>query len=343
MSHPALNPVPKRPPVGLYGGNILFAAPDRWDEACFSAPALRAIRSARPTCTLGVICHERQLEFWQSIDGINHIISYNDRSSTRSIMRSQADVRCTWESAIIWQKNLGAEYCAASKIKQRLGYPAKELKKYLTDSVIIPAAEGAPDHRVQHYLQLMEKLHVPTQKPELFVPVNLGISQTPGTILLSPESDYGGHYQWSIENWGKVVELVANRLRAKVIIAGHPDAKVRIAEKLAAAYPEITQYILLNPLAPALPILAAHSLVIAADASLSHLSAHVGTTTITLFGPNDPEWRRPLGRQHLIIRRKVECSPCFLPKCYFDLRCQKELSFDQVAAAIMMKYIIPCS
>ena len=341
MSHPAPNPVPKRPPVGLYGGNILFAAPARWDEACFSAPALRAIRSARPTCTLGVICHERQFEFWQSIPNINHIIRYDDRSSTRSIMRSQSDTYVTWESAIIWEKNLGAEYCVASKIKQRLGYPSKECKKYLTDGVIIAAPEGAPQHRVQHYLRLMEKLHVPTQRPELFLPVNLGIPKTPGTILLSPESDYGNHYQWSIENWGKVVELVANRLGAKVIIAGHPGAKTLIAEKLAAAYSENTQYVLLDPLAPAMPILAAHSLVIAADASLAHLTAHVGTTTIALFGPNDPEWRRPLGRQHLTVRRKVECSPCLLPKCYFDLRCQKELSFDQVAAAIMMKYELP--
>ncbi len=341
MSHPAPNPVPKGPPVGLYGGNILFAAPDRWDEACFSAPALRAIRNARPTCTLGVICHERQLEFWQSIRGINHFITYNDRSSARSILREQASVDYTWESAIIWEKNLGAEFSAASKIKQRLGYPAKELKKYLTDGVIIPAIEGAPDHRVQHYMRLMEKLHVPTQKPELFFPANLGIPQTPGTILLSPESDYGSHYQWSIENWGKVVELLANRLGARVIIAGQTNAKVRIAEKLAAAYADKIKYVLLDPLAPALPILAAHSLVIAADSSLAHLSAHVGVTTITLFGPNDPEWRRPLGRQHLCVRRKVECSPCLFPKCYLDLRCQKELSLDQVSAAIMLKYVVP--
>jgi heptosyltransferase-2 len=77
---------------------------------------------------------------------------------------------------------------------------------------------------------------------------------------------------------------------------------------------------------------------VAADSSISHLSAHVGVTTISLFGPNDPAWRRPLGRQHAFVRRKTECAPCLLKKCYFDLRCQKEMTYEDVARAIMMKY-----
>lgn len=341
MSHPAPNPVPKRPPVGLYGGNVLFAAPSNWDEACFSAPALRAIRSARPTCTLGVICAEHQLEFWQSIPGINEIIVYHERSSVRSLLRSQAESRYTWESAILWENNLGAEYCYAAKIKQRLCYPAKKIQKWLTDPVLVPAVIGPVEHRVQHYLRLMAKLNVPTQKPELFLPVNIGIPQTPGTVLVSPESDYGTHYEWPIEKWIEVMTLLTQKLQARVVVAGHPGAKSRLAEKLAARFPNQCQYALLDPIAPAMPIIAAHSLVIAADSSLSHIAAHVGVTTITLFGPNDPAWRRPLGRQHMVLRQKTECAPCLLSKCHMDLRCQRELSYDQVAAAIMQRYIVP--
>lgn len=338
MSHPAPNPVPSKPPVGLYGGNVLFAAPESWDEACFSAPALRAIRSARPTCTLGVICHERQLEFWQSIHGINDIITYQDRSSARSIMREQAQSRYAWESAILWEHNVAAEYAYAAKIKQRLGYPAKSLVKYLTDEVLIPQVVGPTEHRVQHYLRFMTKLNVPTQKPELFMPANLGIPQVPGAVLVCPESDYGAHYEWSLERWTEIMGLLITHLRAKVLVAGHPGSRTGLSARLAKLFPGDCQYAALDPLAPALPVIAAHSLVIAADSSISHLSAHVGVTTISLFGPNDPAWRRPLGRQHAFVRRKTECAPCLLKKCYFDLRCQKEMTYEDVARAIMMKY-----
>jgi len=338
MSHPAPNPVPNKPPVGLYGGNVLFAAPESWDEACFSAPALRAIRSARPTCTLGVICHERQLEFWQSIHGINDIITYQDRSSARSIMREQAQSRYTWESAILWEHNVAADYCYAAKIKQRLGYPAKSLQKYLTDEVLVPTVVGPTEHRVQHYLRFMTKLNVPTQKPELFMPANLGIPQVPGAVLVCPESDYGPHYEWSLERWSEIMGLLITNLHAKVLVAGHPGSRTGLATRLAKLFPSDCQYAMLDPIAPALPIIAAHSLVIAADSSISHLSAHVGVTTISLFGPNDPAWRRPLGRQHAFVRHKTECAPCLLKKCYFDLRCQKEMTYEDVARAIMMKY-----
>jgi hypothetical protein len=39
---------------------------------------------------------------------------------------------------------------------------------------------------------------------------------------------------------------------------------------------------------------------------------------------------RPLGKQHLIVRRKVECAPCHAPKCRMDLRCQTELEVGEV-------------
>jgi len=340
MSHPAPNPVPKRPPIGLYGGNILVAAPRRWDEACFSVPALRAIRSSRPRCTLGVICHEEQLGFWQSVSGIDDILIYDDRTSIRSIVRAQESSRCTWESAILWEINKGSECCNALKIKQRLGYSTKELQKLLTDAVVAPVAAGPIEHRVQSYLQLMSALNVPTQKPELFLPVDMQIPQCPGTVLVCPESDYGVSHEWPLDRWLQTVKLL-ELIGAKIVVAGHEGSRSVLAGSLAARFPQSCQLVKLGPLSQALPVIAAHSLVIAADSSLCHLAAHVGVTTIALFGPNEPAWRRPLGRQHMVVRQKVECSPCFQRKCPLDLRCQNELSYEDVANAIMLKYVCP--
>jgi len=77
-------------------------------------------------------------------------------------------------------------------------------------------------------------------------------------------------------------------------------------------------------------LLAVHRVLVAADGSLGHLGALVGTTCLTLFGPGNPVSRRPLGRRHSIARRHVECSPCMLTKCPMDLRCQNELLVDAV-------------
>jgi ADP-heptose:LPS heptosyltransferase len=107
--------------------------------------------------------------------------------------------------------------------------------------------------------------------------------------------------------------------------------KGRSGEVLAKALPEVEA---VDLSLPGLEELAAHGLCIAADGSVPHLAAHVGTRCVVLFGPGEPEWMRPMGKQHLIARRKAECSPCFASKCVMDLRCQKELEVGEVLRVI---------
>lgn len=331
--HPPPNPLPSKPPVGLYGGNVLVQSPTRWDEACFLVPAVRAIRGARPSCTLGILCHESQEAMWQCVAGINDVVTWNDRGKINQ--RRMVN----WESAILWEKNAGADFCKSLNLKQRLGYPVKELKRHLTGDVNVALTVGPTQHRVQHYLSFMERLHIPTMRADYFSPVKMNVPQVPSTVLLAPDSDYGSHYEWEIEKWIKIYELLTQHLSAKVLIAKFSDHKKSLSSLLQqAVHAEHTLF--LDSFHETLPIIASHSLTITADSSLAHISAFTGVTTVTLFGPNDPDWKRPLGKQHTIVRKKVECSPCLLKKCRLDLRCQRELDYENVATAILKSYVL---
>jgi heptosyltransferase-2 len=332
MSHPAPNPLPEKPPIGLYGGEILFAAPRRWDESCFATPALRAIRAARPSCTLGVICHEEQSDYWSSVTGINAIITYDNRTRLREMLRAHQVSARTWDAAILWEKDLAAEFCKALSVKQRMGYAVKPLMKFLTDAVPIDETPRPVMHRVQHYLNLMEALKIPTKKPEIFTPSARSIGRDTRHIVISPDSDYGPSHEWNFSAWEQTVtELFAMGVNDLTLLHISPQ-KNPLSLQLARRFPDCRVERIGN-LAAALPMLARAGFAICADSSMCHLSAHVGTTTISLFGPNDPDWRRPLGKQHVILREKVECSPCLLRKCPLDRRCQNELSVAKVIAA----------
>lgn len=337
MSHPAPNPLPQKPPLGLYGGVILFAAPRRWDEACFSVPALRAIRAARPTCTLGVICHDEQHTFWHTVPGLNQIIAYDDKTSVRQLLKSSELGRYDWDAGIFWEKGIAAEFCHSRNVKQRLAYAEKELLKWTTDPVPPQNAPGPVVHRVQHYLRFMELLRIPTQKPELFAPCPVDVPRQPGHVVVCPGSDYGPSHEWSLTRWTEILNLLLDHCHATITIVDLPGSKSTQAVELARLFPECRSE---KPatLARGLPLLASAKLTVAADSSLCHLSAHVGTPTIALFGPNDPQWRRPLGKMNTYVRHKVECSPCLLAKCPLDHRCQNELGYTEVAAAIVQKW-----
>lgn len=308
---------------------MLIAAPDRWDEACFSVPAVRAIGNSG--LDIGILCPARQEEFWKSIPGI-HVIPHPQDSSAKTIAR---DLSSPWKASLAWEPGPPAEALARLKIPRRLGPKTKPLTKQLTHPILPNNPPGPLDHRVRHYLALAETLGIDCAKPEFFTPAPIGIPPEPNTVLICPDSDFGSNHEWPLDRWLELTHILKAHGQ-KITIAGLPEGR-HLGQSLAQSLGPDHPYFNARPLAGALPIFAVHNVVIAADGSLPHLAAHAGSTCITLFGPNDPNWKRPLGRRHHIVRHHVECAPCFLAKCPLDLRCQNELTIHRVLSHLGLK------
>jgi ADP-heptose:LPS heptosyltransferase len=170
----------------------------------------------------------------------------------------------------------------------------------------------------------------------LFEPATIGIEPVPAAVLIAPESDFGANHEWPLECWREIGRRLMDR-GCRITIAGLHAKRRGLAESLARQLGPDAECFRASPLAGTLPLLAVHALMVGADGSLPHLAAHVGTTCVTLFGPNDPQWKRPLGRRHTVVNRHAECAPCRLPRCPLDLRCQHELSAERVWAAVAAK------
>jgi ADP-heptose:LPS heptosyltransferase len=297
------------------GDALLVAAPAAWREACLSMPAMRALK--RRGVELSVLCPERQAGFWVA-SGFAKVTGYSDKASVREIAGRLPGA----QASLAWEAGLAADAMAKAGIPRRLGPPAKGLAKRLTEPVEVLEAPGPVTHRVRFYLDLVEKLGAQAMVAENFAPAVIVVPRAMERVLLVPDSDFGSHYEWPVERWEAVAKELLERGRQLWIAAAGPKGAA-----LAKAVPEATAVALALP---ALEDLASCALCIAADGSVPHLAAHVGTTCVVLFGPGEPEWMRPLGKQHLIVRRKVECSPCHAPKCRMDLRCQTDLEVEEV-------------
>ena len=71
------------------------------------------------------------------------------------------------------------------------------------------------------------------------------------------------------------------------------------------------------------------------DSGASHLSAFIGLPTVAVFGPSDPNTWKPMGRAVKIVRRDLECSPCFETKkvgCE-EIECFNGITPEDVLAA----------
>lgn len=306
---------------------MLVAAPGRWDEACFMVPALRALMASG--LKMGVICPVEQRNFWETLTGIAVIECLVKVRALVPVIAGK------WQASLVWEQGLAADAMELAKIPRRLGPAQARLKRRITHG--LDANGGALDHRVRFYLSAVAEMGVETGKAEFFLPARLGIDPVRDAVLLSPESDFGPSHEWLLDGWLEIGRRLMEG-GARVTVAGVDGKKTGIADVLALELGEGVEFFRASPMGGALPVFAVHGLVVAADGSLPHLAAHAGATCVTLFGPNDPQWKRPLGKRHAVVRRHVECAPCLMGKCPLDLRCQRELDVERVWSAVAAKW-----
>jgi len=325
------NPLPSK--THLKVGNILFAAPLDPLEAFFAVPALRAIREARPNATLGVIFPEHQRAIWENTAHLDCLIGYPAKTSARHLAPLLEKRLDRWESIFLWEPGELAKAAQSAGISQRIGYPAKGLAKRLSEPLDILVEPGPVAHRVRHYLSVIEMLGLPG-----FIPASFATPGVPGpagrrTLVVAPGSTFGPNHEWPVERFAEVLRALASTEPELSIIllseAARPGASRELAQLI-----DVEKQVEAGSLPEVFSVLASASLLFASDSLLGHCAAHLGLPAAVIFGPNDPDWHRPLGRQNTILRHKVECSPCLLPKCPLDLRCQLELSVDAVTAGL---------
>ena len=79
-------------------------------------------------------------------------------------------------------------------------------------------------------------------------------------------------------------------------------------------------------------------LFVSNDSGLMHLAAATGIPVIAIFGPTNPDFVRPWGKIHTVVRLDLPCSPCFYysPK---PLTCNEEEEFKCIRN-IPVEYVI---
>ncbi|MDB6079213.1 MAG: gmhB [Akkermansiaceae bacterium] len=268
-----------------------------------------------------VLCPDNQLSFWTA-SGFGEGIAYPAKAGAREIAKRLDTV----EAVLAWEAGPALEACARAGVAKRYGPAAKPLAKYLTDPISVLFKPGPIRHRVQFYLEIVDALGADAFVPDNFVPVKTASARSE-TVLLAPDSDQGSHFEWPLERWVEVAQDLQRR-GASLTVATNGQVGHALAARLDGV-PALAVDL------PGLDELSKHLVCITADGTLPHFASHVGTTCVVLFGPGEPEWMRPLGKQHVIVRRKVECSPCFARKCVIgDLRCQNDFPVTEVLRGI---------
>ena len=83
-------------------------------------------------------------------------------------------------------------------------------------------------------------------------------------------------------------------------------------------------------------ILKLSEVLVTNDSGPMHLAASVRTPCVVAFSARDfPVKWYPLGEGHVVLRKDVPCSPCFLDECLNKNICSAEIHVDEVWEAVM--------
>ncbi|MDG2401066.1 MAG: glycosyltransferase family 9 protein [Akkermansiaceae bacterium] len=311
-----------RPYLQLNEGYLAIASPDSIAEACFSIPAVRGIQAIR----IVVVANHETAPLWRKVDEVSRVVEHSHSDSARKISNLIKESNLNIEATIAWENSSAAQAFARIGVKTRLGFPEDKLVRYLTQTVEIDQKSGPIVHRVRSYLHFVKKLGFDPFQPAYFAPPPRPQAPELPILAISPGSDFGDAAEWPIDRFTELAKEFSGRFDLAIVQRpDRPEPALALAKSLGKKVCSSEGPDLIDFLATC------HGLI-ASDSSIPHLASFVGTPSLVFFGPNEPEWRRPLGKIHHVIREHVACSGCLLNNCPLDHRCMTEITSAKALA-----------
>lgn len=144
--------------------------------------------------------------------------------------------------------------------------------------------------------------------------------------------------RWATKLWsdGKFAELGTRLVKStglKCVLVGGPSDEAALEGLKGAIGPGAVNLAGKVDLNSLFSIMSRAEFAVTVDSGPMHVAAASGIPVVALFGPTAP-WRTgPYGAGHRVIRKDLECSPCFQRRCA-DTKCMDLIGVDEVAGAV---------
>ncbi len=197
------------------------------------------------------------------------------------------------------------------------------------------------NHAVARNLSMLKDLGASIEEVEFPIIITEREKERMKELLSFREEDiyiafnpFGG---WSSKRWGfdKYIRLgnLLCKEGYKIVLLGGPK-DIKEAKTIASSMER-------EPILAAgktdlkeLSVLLTYvDLLVTNDTGPMHIAAAVGTPTVSIFGPTDPNRTGPYGNGHIVITADVECRPCFRKKCR-EMICMDHISIEDVMGAV---------
>jgi lipopolysaccharide heptosyltransferase II len=327
-------------------------------DVVMSTPALKAIREKYRTSHIGLLVALRSASLVEGCPYIDELLTFDahyagfiEAFTLGNLLREKRVIEMlrsknfdliinlkriwTWRGAIkmaLFFKVIGSRYSVGRDTDGKGFFYDLKVREYtknhrheVEEILAVAGALGAANGQV---------------RPEVFISGKdreyirdffdrQGITSQDYVIGLNPGA-FRPTRRWPADNWSDLTRRLVKECGCRVIISGAKSDQAMIDDIAQRASEPVIKATNFN-LRQLVALLERINLFITNDTGPMHIAAAAGTPLIALFLSGDVSKFRPYtatGR-HTIIRKDLECSPCYKFQCRHN-RCSKLISVDDV-------------
>ena len=320
-----------------------------------SAPALRALRRARPDVAVTMVTWPEVAAVVERLGDVDEVLPFPGAEGIPERTADPAGWAPFAAAARARDFDLAVQCygdrASANRVASGLG--ARWVGGFAPTGWTPPAGEEALHlryptdlHEVERHLALLERLGVPRTRgdAEMELPLTEAEESAHAARLAAHGLRPGGYAvlhagasspsrRWPVPSFAEV----ARRLREAglaVVLTGSPAERTLTADLAAAAGGPLHDLAGRTDLAALALLLRDAAVLVGNDTGTAHLGRAVGGRTVTVFQPGDPRrWGYVDGRARTLVPL-VGCAPCPHLECPIDFRCSRATTPGDVMRAV---------
>jgi len=139
---------------------------------------------------------------------------------------------------------------------------------------------------------------------------------------------------WAQQNFSLLINKLIEEIGAQVVLVGSKD-EIGMADAIIAPIKHKVANLAGELTLPQLAaVIERADIMVSSDSGPMHIATAVGTPVVALFsGADIPYVWYPYGDMHTVVRKDVECSPCFRDECA-EHTCMKGITVEEVFQAV---------
>jgi len=268
------------------------------------------------------------------VDEVDSVLPQPGKSlarATRAIRREAG-----FDVAIVFPNSLrSALEIFAAGVPRRVGYPGHFRRLFLNQLISETVEPAPPEHHAKRFLRIAERVGARTNDVQFEAKQAKDVDLTVTKIGLCPGAEYGPAKRWPADRFAEAAARVNEKSDAKWVLFGTENDRALGEQIRGSLGASCINRIGQTNVEQLIDELRECRLLLTNDTGTMHLAAFLDVPVVAIFGSTEPLLTAPLGDGHVIIRRHVECSPCFFRECPIDFRCMKAVSAQEVAAAVL--------